>query len=450
MNKKKLKGKKKEAKDKKSNNKLKKLTNGEIENIIKTQKEELIRINQKKHLLEKKLSEKNKEFEIFKNEYKELKNKVNVINEDCEKYDEKIQEENKTIKSKSIFYNFQNEEEMKKLEKEKDNLKILIDEKHEETMNNILNHIEQQRLSLDYEKNKNFEEINELNMSFDVRMQNVEELFTKYLESYDIEKKEEVDDIIENYKILERNEINYIQNMYNDHVKNIKEIHMVVLENYKKYYIDQLKENIKKIKGLKEKINELEINDKEIKNDLNVHNNEYDSMVDNIKNLELKRENLKRDLKFYSKDFVIYKNLELIYNESDVHIKNLKQFSQSSRDKITQVEKELKRISEDELNVDEYFEDIKKQNILLKKKIESIDINLEDINTEFQSYIKEHNIKDEDVQTVRKGINFCLNTYNREFDNLLYTQKKMKKKIKDTVNIYEKKLKDINIKKDTT
>ncbi|KYN98208.1 putative GAS8-like protein [Plasmodium gaboni] len=449
MNKKKLKGKKKEAKDKKSNNKLKKLTNGEIENIIKTQKEELIRINQKKHLLEKKLSEKNKEFEIFKNEYKELKNKVNVINEDCEKYDEKIQEENKTIKSKSIFYNFQNEEEMKKLEKEKDNLKILIDEKHEETMNNILNHIEQQRLSLDYEKNKNFEEINELNMSFDVRMQNVEELFTKYLESYDIEKKEEVDDIIENYKILERNEINYIQNMYNDHVKNIKEIHMVVLENYKKYYIDQLKENIKKIKGLKEKINELEINDREIKNDLNVHNNEYDSMVDNIKNLELKRENLKRDLKFYSKDFVIYKNLELIYNESDVHIKNLKQFSQSSRDKITQVEKELKRISEDELNVDEYFEDIKKQNILLKKKIESIDINLEDINTEFQSYIKEHNIKDEDVQTVRKGINFCLNTYNREFDNLLYTQKKMKKKIKDTVNIYEKKLKDINIKKDT-
>ncbi|SOV16668.1 GAS8-like protein, putative [Plasmodium gaboni] len=450
MNKKKLKGKKKEAKDKKSNNKLKKLTNGEIENIIKTQKEELIRINQKKHLLEKKLSEKNKEFEIFKNEYKELKNKVNVINEDCEKYDEKIQEENKTIKSKSIFYNFQNEEEMKKLEKEKDNLKILIDEKHEETMNNILNHIEQQRLSLDYEKNKNFEEINELNMSFDVRMQNVEELFTKYLESYDIEKKEEVDDIIENYKILERNEINYIQNMYNDHVKNIKEIHMVVLENYKKYYIDQLKENIKKIKGLKEKINELEINDREIKNDLNVHNNEYDSMVDNIKNLELKRENLKRDLKFYSKDFVIYKNLELIYNESDVHIKNLKQFSQSSRDKITQVEKELKRISEHELNVDEYFEDIKKQNILLKKKIESIDINLEDINTEFQSYIKEHNIKDEDVQTVRKGINFCLNTYNREFDNLLYTQKKMKKKIKDTVNIYEKKLKDINIKKNTT
>ncbi|SOV17066.1 GAS8-like protein, putative [Plasmodium sp. gorilla clade G2] len=450
MNKKKLKGKKKEAKDKKSNNKLKKLTNGEIENIIKTQKEELIRINQKKHLLEKKLSEKNKEFEIFKNEYKELKNKVNVINEDCEKYDEKIQEENKTIKSKSIFYNFQNEEEMKKLEKEKDNLKILIDEKHEETMNNILNHIEQQRLSLDYEKNKNFEEINELNMSFDVRMQNVEELFTKYLESYDIEKKEEMDDIIENYKILERNEINYIQNMYNDHVKNIKEIHMVVLENYKKYYIDQLKENIKKIKGLKEKINELEINDKEIKNDLNVHNNEYYSMVDNIKNLELKRENLKKDLKFYSKDFVIYKNLELIYNESDVHIKNLKQFSQSSRDKITQVEKELKRISEDELNVDEYFEDIKKQNILLKKKIESIDINLDDINTEFHSYIKEHNIKDEDVQTVRKGINFCLNTYNREFDNLLYTQKKMKKKIKDTVNIYEKKLKDINIKKDTT
>ncbi|EWC87155.1 hypothetical protein PFNF54_03931 [Plasmodium falciparum NF54] len=325
MNKKKLKGKKKEAKDKKSNNKLKKLTNGELENIIKTQKEELIRINQKKHLLEKKLSEKNKEFEIFKNEYKELKNKVNVINEDCEKFDEKIQEEDKTIKSKSIFYNFQNEEELKKLEKEKDNLKNLIDERHEETMNNILNHIEQQRLSLDYEKNKNFEEINELNISFDVK-----------------------------------------------------------------------------------------------------------------------------DLKFYSKDFVIYKNLELIYNESDVHIKNLKQFSQSSRDKITQVEKELKRISEDELNVDDYFEDIKKKNILLKKKIESIDINLDDINKEFQSYIKENNIKDEDVQNVRKGINFCLNTYNREFDNLLYTQKKMKKKIKDTVNIYEKKLKDINIKKETT
>ncbi|SOS79969.1 GAS8-like protein, putative [Plasmodium sp. gorilla clade G1] len=450
MNKKKLKGKKKEAKDKKSNNKLKKLTNGELENIIKTQKEELIRINQKKHLLEKKLSEKNKEFEIFKNEYKELKNKVNVINEDCEKFDEKIQEEDKTIKSKSIFYNFQNEEELKKLEKEKDNLKNLIDEKHEETMNNILNHIEQQRLSLDYEKNKNFEEINELNISFDVRMQNVEELFTKYLETYDIEKKEEMDDIIENYKILERNEINYIQNMYNDHVKSIKEIHMVVLENYKKYYIDQLKENIKKIKSLKEKINELEINDKEIKNDLSVHNNEYYSMVENIKNLELKRENLKKDLKFYSKDFVIYKNLELIYNESDVHIKNLKQFSQSSRDKITQVEKELKRISEDELNVDDYFEDIKKKNILLKKKIESIDINLDDINKEFQSYIKENNIKDEDVQNVRKGINFCLNTYNREFDNLLYTQKKMKKKIKDTVNIYEKKLKDINIKKETT
>lgn len=162
------------------------------------------------------------------------------------------------------------------------------------------------------------------------------------------------------------------------------------------------------------------------------------------------RENLKKDLKFYSKDFVIYKNLELIYNESDVHIKNLKQFSQSSRDKITQVEKELKRISEDELNVDDYFEDIKKKNILLKKKIESIDINLDDINKEFQSYIKENNIKDEDVQNVRKGINFCLNTYNREFDNLLYTQKKMKKKIKDTVNIYEKKLKDINIKKETT
>lgn len=120
-------------------------------------------------------------------------------------------------------------------------------------------------------------------------MQNVEELFTKYLETYDIEKKEEMDDIIENYKILERNEINYIQNMYNDHVKSIKEIHMVVLENYKKYYIDQLKENIKKIKSLKEKINELEINDKEIKNDLSVHNNEYYSMVENIKNLELKR-----------------------------------------------------------------------------------------------------------------------------------------------------------------
>ncbi|EWC87154.1 hypothetical protein PFNF54_03930 [Plasmodium falciparum NF54] len=139
-------------------------------------------------------------------------------------------------------------------------------------------------INYDTDENSNISSSKENDISDEYK-----ELFTKYLETYDIEKKEEMDDIIENYKILERNEINYIQNMYNDHVKSIKEIHMVVLENYKKYYIDQLKENIKKIKSLKEKINELEINDKEIKNDLSVHNNEYYSMVENIKNLELKR-----------------------------------------------------------------------------------------------------------------------------------------------------------------
>ncbi|SBT50109.1 GAS8-like protein, putative [Plasmodium ovale wallikeri] len=112
--------------------------------------------------------EKNAEFECFKKEYNEIKNKIDFISEGCEKYDEKVKEESKIIKHKSVFYNFQNVEELKKLLKEKEEIKILIDEKHEQTMNKLMSYIEEQRINLDYVKNKNFDEINELNSSFDL------------------------------------------------------------------------------------------------------------------------------------------------------------------------------------------------------------------------------------------------------------------------------------------
>ncbi|CRH02841.1 GAS8-like protein, putative [Plasmodium relictum] len=428
-------------------NNLKKLSNGELENLIKNKKEELIRTIQKKHLLEKRLDEKNNELDSFKREYNEIKNRIDSISKGCEEYDKKVKEEKITIKKKSIFYNFQNSEELKKLEKEKEDLKKLIDEKHEETMNNLMNYIEEQRINLDNLKNKNFDEINELNISFDLKIRKIEEIFTKYLNEFEDDKKEEIDDMIENYKIMERNEIIYLKNLYNDHIKNINEIHVNVLQNYKKYYIDRIKENISKIKSLKKKISELELSDKEIKNDLNIYNDQNCSIINDIKDLEIKREILEKDLKFYSKDFIMYKNLELIYNENDIYIKNLKLFSQNSKEKIDEIEKEYKKLSED-INVEVYFEDIKKKNNLLKKKIENIDINLDEVNKQLTSHINKNNIKKEDVLKVKKGINVCLKTYNKEFDNLLYAEKKIKNKIKDNVNIYEKKLKDLNIKRD--
>ncbi|CRG97051.1 GAS8-like protein, putative [Plasmodium gallinaceum] len=428
-------------------NKLKKLSNGEIENLIKNKKEELTRTIQKKRLLEKRLDEKNNELDNFKKEYNEIKNKVDSINKDCEKCNEKVKEEKSIIRKKSIFYNFQNSEELKKLKKEKEELKTLIDKRHEETMNNLMSYIEKQRIDLDYEKNKNFDEINELNISSNLKIRKIEELFTKYLNEFENDKKEEMVDMLENYSIMERNEIIYLKNLYNDHIKNINEIHMNVLQNYKKYYIDRIKENINKIKLLKKKINELEICDKEIKNDLNIYNDQNCSIIEDIKNLEIKRENLEKDLKFYSKDFIMHKNLELIYNESDIYIKNLKLFSQNSKEKINEIEKELKILSED-IKVDEYFENVKNKNILLKKEIENIDIDLDKVNEQLTSFINENNIKKEDVLRVKKGINLCIKTYNKEYDNLLYAEKKIKNKIKDNVNIYEKKLKDIDIKKD--
>ncbi|SBT50417.1 hypothetical protein POVWA2_060140 [Plasmodium ovale wallikeri] len=302
-------------------------------------------------------------------------------------------------------------------------------------------------------------------------MMRMEELFTKHLKVYEDDQKEDMEEMIENYEIMERNEIIYLKNLYNDHINKVNEIYIDVLQNYKKYYIDQIRENIAKIKSLKKNINELELNDKEIKNDLNNYNSQNSSMQENIKNLEMKRyctnkhrkrvlhmfeagmqlakeENLNKDLKFYSKDFVIFKNLELIYNESEVYIKNLQQFAQSSKDKILQVENALKKLSQDEdINFDGYFENIKNKNIILRKKIEGLNFDLDAVKKELASYIKKNNIKEEDVQRVRKGINFCLHTYNKEYDNLLYAQRNVKKKIKNSVNIYEKKLKDINVRK---
>ncbi|SBS88878.1 GAS8-like protein, putative [Plasmodium ovale curtisi] len=395
--------------------------------------------------------EKNEEFECFKKEYNEIKNKIDFISEGCEKYDEKVKEEPKIIKHKSVFYNFQNVEELKKLLKEKEEIKILIDEKHEQTMNKLMSYIEEQRINLDYVKNKNFDEINELNSSFDLKMKKMEELFTKHLKIYEDDQKEDMEEMIENYEIMERNEIIYLKNLYNDHINKVNEIYIDVLQNYKKYYIDQIRENISKIKSLKKNINDLELNDKEIKNDLNNYNSQNSSMQENIKNLEMKRENLNEDLKFYSKDFVIFKNLELIYNESEVYIKNLQQFAQSSKEKISQVENALKKLSQDEdINFDGYFENIKNKNIILRKKIEGLNFDLDAVEKELASYIKKNNIKEEDVQRVRKGINFCLHTYNKEYDNLLYAQRNVKKKIKNSVNIYEKKLKDINVGKQRT
>ncbi|KAI4835118.1 GAS8-like protein [Plasmodium brasilianum] len=449
MNKNKLKNKKKKVvKDKDS--KLKKLSNEEIENLIKIKKEELIRTVQKKNLLEKRLDEKSREYECFKKEYNEVKSKIDLINEGCEKYDEAAKEETQIIKNKSVFYNFQNTEELKKLEKEKEDLKILIDQKHEETMNNILNNIEEERINLDKVKNTNFDGISELNAAFSLKIKNIEELFIKYIEDYEHDKKDEMEEMIENYNIMERNEIIYLRNMYNDHIKNINEIHMNVLQSYKKYYIDQIKENIKRIKLLKKNLHELELNDKDIKNDLNFHSSENGNMAESINYLEVKRESFNKDLKFYSKDFVIYKNLELIYNESEAYIKNLKVFSQNSKEKIKEVEKLFKILSEEQdINFDGYFENIKNKNILLRKEIENVDINLDEIKKELTRYINNNKIKEEDVQRVRRGINFCLHTYNNEFNNLLFAERKIKKKIKDSVSIYEKKLKDINVKKST-
>ncbi|SBT81093.1 GAS8-like protein, putative, partial [Plasmodium malariae] len=135
---------------------------------------------------------------------------------------------------------------------------------------------------------------------------------------------------------------------------------------------------------------------------------------------------------------------------SEAYIKNLKVFSQNSKEKIKEVEKLFKILSEEQdINFDGYFENIKNKNILLRKEIENVDINLDEIKKELTRYINNNKIKEEDVQRVRRGINFCLHTYNNEFNNLLFAERKIKKKIKDSVSIYEKKLKDINVKKGT-
>ncbi|CXJ27336.1 GAS8-like protein, putative [Plasmodium berghei] len=448
MIKNKLKNKKK-SRVKNNDNTLKKLSVEELGNLVKTKKEELNRTIQKKNLLEKKLDEKNDELETFSKEYTELKNKIELISKGCEEYDEKVNLEKKTIKIKSVFYNFQNSDQLKKLENEKENLKVLIDEKHEEAMNNLLNYIEDERINLDYVKNKNFNEINELKTSFDMKIKTIEEIFKKHLEEYDNDQKYEMEEIIDNYTIMEKNEIIYLKNLYNDHIKDISEIYMNMINDYKKYYFNQIRENITKIKLLKKQINELEANDKEAKSDINIYSTENLSMLENIKTLEINRENLNKALKFYSKDFVMYKNLELIYNENNVYIKNLKVFSHSFKEKILQVENAFIDLSKNENDgFDDYFENIKNKNMCLKNKIKSLNLNLESLDKELNLYIKEKGIKQEDVITVRKGIDFCMRTYNKEFDNLLYAQRKIKKKMKDSENIYEKKLKDINIKKE--
>ncbi|ETB61972.1 hypothetical protein YYC_01728 [Plasmodium yoelii 17X] len=448
MIKNKLKNKKK-ARVKNNDNTLKKLSVEELGNLVKTKREELNRTIQKKNLLEKKLDEKNEELETFSKEYTELKNKIELISKGCEEYDEKVNLEKKTIKNKSVFYNFQNSDQLKKLENEKENLKVLIDKKHEETMNNLLSYIEGERINLDNVKNQNFNEINELKTSFDMKIKTIEEIFKKHLEEYDNDQKYEMEEIIDNYSIMEKNEIIYLKNLYNDHIKDISEIYMNMINDYKKYYFNQIRENITKIKLLKKQINELEANDKEAKNDINICSTENLSMLENIKTLEINRENLNKALKFYSKDFVMYKNLELIYNENNVYIKNLKVFSHSFKEKILQVENAFKDLSKNEnAGFDDYFENIKNKNICLKDKIKSLNLDLESLDKELKLYIKEKGIKQEDVVTVRKGIDFCMRTYNKEFDNLLYAQRKIKKKMKDSANIYEKKLKDINIKKE--
>ncbi|VWU49518.1 GAS8-like protein, putative [Hepatocystis sp. ex Piliocolobus tephrosceles] len=448
MNKKKTVGKKKINPLKARNNELKKLTNAEIKNLVQTKKEELIRTVQKKHLLEKKLEDKYGELESFKKDYSEIKNKIDLISGESERYNLKSKNETIAIKHKSVFYSFQNEEQVKKLEKEKENLKILIDEKHEHTMNVLMNWLEQQRINLDNIKNKNFEEINKLSTLFNSKIKNLEELFTKELEQYNSEQKEEMEEMVENYNIIQRNEINYLKNLYNDYINNVNTIHTEVLQNYKKYYIDQIKENISKIKLLKQKINEIESNDKEIKKELNIHNDKNSSILENINKLEIKRENIVKELKFYSKDFLLYKNLELIYNESELYIKNLKQFSQRCTEKIVKIEKSLKDVSEVKDNkFDYYFENIKNKNIALKKEAANLDYNLESLNNELKEYINKQNITKENQQAVQKGIDFCVNNYYNEFDHLIYTKRKIKKKINDTINIYEKRIKDVNIKK---
>ncbi|CAD2114335.1 hypothetical protein YYG_00589 [Plasmodium vinckei petteri] len=448
MIKNKLKNKKKtQAKD--NDNALRKLSAAELGNIVKTKKEKLNRIIQKKNLLEKKLEKKNDEFESFSKEYAELKNKIELISKGCEEYDEKVDLEKKLIKNKSVFYNFQNSDQLKKLENENENLKELINEKHEEAMDNLLSYIEEERINLDYVKNKNFNEINELKTSFDMKIKTIEEIFKKHLEEYDKDQKYEMEEIIDNYNIMEKNEIIYLKNLYNDHIKDMNEIYMNMINDYKKYYFTKIRENISKIKLLKNQINELEVNDKEAKSGINTHNTENLSMLEKIKTLEGNRENLNKALKFYSKDFVMYKNLELIYNENNAYIKNLKVFSQNFKEKILQVEDAFKDLTKNENDgFDDYFENIKNKNTDLKNKVKNLNLDLESLDKELNLYIKEKGIKQEDVITVRKGIDFCIRTYNKEFGNLLYAQRKIKKKMKDSANIYEKKLKDINIKKE--
>ncbi|SCM25682.1 GAS8-like protein, putative [Plasmodium chabaudi adami] len=440
---------KKKTQAKNNDTALRKLSATELGKIVKTKKEELNRIIQKKHLLEKKLEEKKDELEAFSKEYTELKNKIELISKGCEEYDEKVDQEKKTIKNKSIFYNFQNADQLKKLENENENLMILINEKHEETMDNLLSYIEEERIHLDYVKNQNFNEINELKTSFDMKIKAIEEIFKKHLEEYDNEQKYELEEIIDNYSIMEKNEIIYLKNLYNDHIKDMNEIYMNMINDYKKYYFNKIRENISKIKLLKNQINELEVNDKEAKSGINIHNTENLSMLEKIKTLEGNREILNKALKFYSKDFVMYKNLELIYNENNVYIKNLKGFSQNFKEKILQVEEAFKDLTTNENdNFDDYFENIKNKNTDLKNKVKSLNLDLESLDKELNLYIKEKGIKQEDVITVRKGIDFCIRAYNKEFNNLLYAERKIKKKLKDSANIYEKKLKDINIKKE--
>ncbi|EUD64912.1 hypothetical protein C922_04756 [Plasmodium inui San Antonio 1] len=441
--------KKKGIKGKDSN--TQKLSNEEVENLVKIQREELLRAVQRRRLLESRLEEKKNELELFKKDYHELKSKIDFLSRGCEKYGEKTKAEPKVIKNKSVFYNFQNADELKKLDKEKEDIKILIEEKHKQTMNNLVNFINQQRVNLDHVKNRNFEEIDHLNAAFDLKMSNMEKLFKKYLEEYEHDMKDEMDEMIDNYNVMERNEIIYLNNLYNDHINSINEIHVDMLQNCRNYYIEQIKENIGKIKSLKSNINELDGRDREIKNDLSVHSSQNLDMTQKIGTLELKRENLNKDLKFYSKDFVIFKNLELIYNESNMYIKNLKEFAQNSKEKISQVEEAFEELPHEyDQNADPYFEgyfeEIKNKNKLLKKMVQNIDLDMNEVNKELTSYISIHHVKDNDLQNVRQGINFCLQTYNREFDNLLYTEKRVKKKIKHTSNVYQKKLRDINVK----
>eukprot|EP00366_Plasmodium_knowlesi_P004998 XP_002262496.1 hypothetical protein, conserved in Plasmodium species [Plasmodium knowlesi strain H] len=439
MNKSKSKSKKKKG-IKGKDNETKNLSNEEIENLVKIQREELLRAEEKKNELER-----------FKKEYHELKSKVDFLSEGCEKYGEKTEEEPKVIKNKSVFYNFQNAEELKKLNKEKEDIKTMIGEKHEQTMNNLVNFIDQQRVNLDDVKNRNFEEIDHLNASFDLKLKKMEKLFKTYLEEYEHDMKDEMDEMIDNYNVIERNEIIYLNNLYNDHINSINEIHVDMLQNCKNYYIEQIRGNIDKIKSLKSNINELDERDRELRNNLSVHSSQNLDMAEKIGSLEVKRENLNKDLKFYSKDFVIFKNLELIYNESNMYIKNLREFAQNSKEKISQVEEAFEELPQgDDQNGDAYFEghfeEIENKNRLLRKMVQNIDLDMDAVNKELTSYINSHHVRDNDVQKVRQGINFCMQTYNKEFDNLLYTKKRVKKKMKDTSNVYEKKLRDINVK----